>query len=84
MRLAQILAGSVELTEGRRISMSLELAMKRGQNHTPSTPLVLMTFEQSCETRGDEKIDALQQVFSGQIFSTVVVPHNDPLLTLPI
>ena len=83
MRHTQILAGSVELREGGRNSMRPEMAMKRGQNHTPLTPLVLMTFETSCETRCDEKIDALQQVFSGQIFSTVVVPHNDPLLTLP-
>ena len=83
MRHTQILAGSVELREGGRIFVSPEMAMKRGQNHTPSTPLVLMTFEQSCETRGDEKIDALEQVSSGQMFSPVLVPHNDPLLTLP-
>ena len=82
MRHTQILAGSVELREGGRISVSPEMAMKRGQNHTPLTPLVLMTFERSCETRGDEKIDALEQVSSGQMFSPVLVPHNDPLLTL--
>ena len=82
MRHTQILAGSVELREGGRISMSPELALRSGHSHTPSSPLVLMTFDQLCETRGDKKTDALQQDISGQIFSLVFIQQNHPLLTL--
>ena len=74
-------AVSVELREGGRISMSPDLALRYGHTNTSWSTLVFMTFEQSCETRGDEIIDALQQTVSGQIFSTLLVQQNDPLLT---
>ena len=73
---------SVKEHEGGWIYTNPEVALRTGQSHTPLKPLVLMRFEPSCETRGEQIPDNVTHVFSGQNFCSVLAPQNDPLLAL--
>ena len=68
---------SVKEHEGRRIYTNPEVALRTGQSHTPLKPLVLMRFEPSCETRGEQIPDNVTHVFSGQNFCSVLAPHQN-------
>ena len=62
--------------------MSPELAMSARPSHTPSSTLVLTTFESPHETGREQKYDASGQVSYGRILYSVSVSQNDLRLAL--